>query len=89
MFDRATIRLGIGPHSSFLYDAGIPAIREHLRQKLAYLYLYGFSGPFGPNWRFWGQNRGRSSAMLTPNELVLTLAVFASVPVLAKIDQEM
>jgi len=24
------------------------------------------------NWGFWGQNRGRGGAMLTPNELVLT-----------------
>ena len=54
MFDRATIRLGIGPHSSFLYDAGIPAIREHLRQKLAYLCLHGFSGHFGPKWLWVG-----------------------------------
>ena len=41
------------------YDAGIPAIREHLRQKLAYLCLYGFSRPFSPKRRFWGQNRSR------------------------------
>jgi len=47
-------------------------IREHLRQKLTYLCLHGFSGPFGPNSGFWGQNRERGDAMLTPNELVLT-----------------
>ena len=41
--------------SNFLYDARIPAIREHYRQKLAHLCLHGFSGPFGPKWRFfWG-----------------------------------
>ena len=44
----------------------IPAIREHCRQKLAYLCLHRFSGPFGPKWRFLGQNRGRGDAMLTP-----------------------
>jgi len=27
---------------SFLYDAGISSIREHLRQKFAYLCLHGF-----------------------------------------------
>ena len=47
-------------------------VHEHYRQKLAYLSLHGFSGPFGPKWRFWGQNRGRHGVMLTPNELVLT-----------------
>jgi len=48
---------------NFLHNVGIPAIREHLRQKLAYLRLQGFSG----------LNRGRGGAMLTPNELVLIL----------------
>jgi len=38
----------------FLHEAGILAIREHLRQKLAYLCLLGFSGPFGQKWWFWG-----------------------------------
>ena len=37
----------------FLYDARIPSIREYLRHKLEYLCLHGFSGPFGPKWRFW------------------------------------
>jgi len=50
---------------SFLYDAGIPATREHLRQKLACVYLLAqrvvFSG-----------GMGRNVVMLTPNELVLT-----------------
>jgi len=54
----------------FLYDAGIPAIREQLRQKLASLYLHRFSGLFGPKWRG-GQDRGRGGAMLTSNKLVL------------------
>jgi len=49
-----------------LQDAGIPAIREHVRQKLAYLRLHGFSGSFGPKWRFWGQNRGTGGVTLTP-----------------------
>jgi len=35
-----------------------------------------------------GQNSGRGDAMLTPNELALTLRVLTSVPLLAKIDQE-
>jgi len=33
--------------------------------------LHGFSGPLGLKWEFWGQNRERGGAMLTPNELVL------------------
>jgi len=37
---------------NFLYDARIPVIREHLRQKFAYLCLRGFSGPFGPKRQF-------------------------------------
>jgi len=36
-----------------------------------------------------GQNRGRSGAILTPNELVLLFEVLTSVPILVKIDQEM
>jgi len=34
--------------------------------------LHGFSGPVGLKWGFWRQNSGRGSAILTPNELVLT-----------------
>jgi len=34
--------------------------------------LHGFSGPPVLKWGFWGQNRGRGGAILTPNELVLT-----------------
>ena len=34
--------------------------------------LHGFSGPFGLKWGFWGQNRRRGGALLTPNEHVLT-----------------
>jgi len=42
----------------FLYDAEIPAICKHLRQKVVYLCLHGFSWPFGPKWQFLGgQNR--------------------------------
>ena len=36
-----------------------------------------------------GQNRGRGGSILTPNELVLPFGVLTSVPILAKIDQEM
>jgi len=74
---------------NFVYDAGIPAILDHLRQKLAHLCLHGFSGPFGPKWRFWEQNRGSSGAMLTPTNSFLLLGVVISLPLLAKIDQEM
>ena len=35
-----------------------------------------------------GQNRGRGGAISTPNELVLPLGIFTSVPILVKIDQE-
>jgi len=31
----------------------------------------GFSGPLGLKWGFWGQNRGRGGAVLTPNKIVL------------------
>jgi len=33
--------------------------------------LQGFSGPLGLKWGFWGKNRGRGEAILTPNELVV------------------
>ena len=38
---------------------------------------------------FWGQNRGRGGAILTPNKIVFPLWVLTSVPILVKIDQEM
>jgi len=41
------------------------------RYRITY-YLHGFSGHLGLKWRFWGQNRGRGGAIVTPNELVLT-----------------
>jgi len=37
----------------------------------------------------WKQNGGRGGVMFTPNELVFTFGVFASVPILVKIHQEM
>jgi len=42
-----------------------------------------------PKIAVFGKNRGRSDAMLTPNELILTFGVVTSVPFLAKIDEEM
>ena len=54
---------------NFLHDARIAAIRDHLRQKLAYLRSHRFSGPFGTKRQVFGsgrQNRGRGGAMLTP-----------------------
>jgi len=36
----------------------------------------------------WG-DRGKGGAILTPNELVFTLGVLTSVPMLVKIDHEM
>jgi len=60
-----------------------------LRQKLAYLYLHGFSGLFGQNSGFWAQNMGSGGAMLTPpTNAFLRLGVVTSVPLLTKIDQE-
>ena len=56
----------------FLNDAKISAIRVHLRQ--IYFYLI-FAWVFRTSWLkmgFWGQNRGRGGAILTPNDLVLT-----------------
>jgi len=74
---------------SFLYDAGIAAIHKYLKQKLAYLCLHGFSGPFGRKWRFWGQNIGRGVATLTPNKLVLTFGSCYLYATFEEIDQEM
>ena len=50
------------------------AIREHLRQILRFFvsYLHGFSGPQGQKWGFFGENKERRGAILTPNELVFT-----------------
>jgi len=36
-----------------------------------------------------GKNRGRGGGMLTHNEFILAFQVVTSVPLLAKIDQEM
>ena len=41
------------PRPQFPKCTGIPAIRKHLSQKLAYLCLHWFSGPFDLKWRFW------------------------------------
>jgi len=41
------------------------------------------------NGGLWGQNRGRAGAMLTATNSFLLLGIFTSVPLLAKIDQEM
>jgi len=51
--------------------------------------LHEFSGPLGLKWGFWGQNRGRGGAILTPTNSFLLFAVLTSVPILVKIDQEM
>jgi len=40
------------PRPRFTIWREIPATRKHYWQKLAYLYLRGFSGPFGSKWRF-------------------------------------
>jgi len=63
------------------YDAGIPAIREHLRQKLAYLCLHGLSGPFGPKWRFGRGKIGKDGTILTlpTNSFLLFAVVMAAV----------
>ena len=34
--------------------------------------MHGFSGPLVLKCEFWGENRGRGGAILTPNDLVLT-----------------
>jgi len=70
---------------NFLQDARIPAIRQHIRQKLAYLCLHGFSGPFRPKMPVLGGNRGRGGVMLTPTNLFFLLEVVMSVPLLAKL----
>ena len=41
-----------------------------------------------PKWRFWGQNRRRGGAVLTPTNSFLLLGVVTSVPLLEKIDRE-
>jgi len=57
----------------FLKNAKILAIRVHLMQIYDYLIFAWVSGPLGLKWGFWGQNRGRGGAILTPNNFVLTL----------------
>jgi len=57
------------PEPDFLYDAGIVAIREHLRQILRFSYLHGISGS---KMGILGRKLGKGGAMLTPNQLVLT-----------------
>jgi len=52
----------------FVYDAGILATREYYRQKLEYLRLNGFSGPFGPKW-------GKSGATIIPMNSFFLLGV--------------
>ena len=56
--------------------------------------MHGVLGLLGLKWGFWGQNRGRGGAILTPNELVLTfrgsyMYVYANFGEKLKIDQEM
>ena len=41
--------------------------------------MNGFSGYFGPKWRFWGQNSGKGVAMFTPTNSFLLLGVVTSV----------
>ena len=65
---------------NFLHDAGMPAIREHLSQKLAYLCLHGF----WPKMEVLGQNRRMGGAILTPNKLFLLLEIVTSVPLWRK-----
>ena len=75
---------------NFLYDAGIPAAREQLRQRLTYSCLHRLSGLFGQKLWSWAQNMGRSGTMLTPpTNSFLRLGVVISVALLMKIDQEM
>jgi len=49
-------------YPSFLYNAGILAIHKHLRQKL------DFQDLLAQNGGFWGQNRARGGAILTPQQ---------------------
>jgi len=49
----------------------------------------GFQDLLAQNGGFWGQNRGKSGATVTPNKLVFTLGVLASASILVKIDHEM
>jgi len=75
---------------NFLFNLGITAICKHYRQKLANSCLHGFSEPSVPKWRFWGQNRGRGGAVLTPQmNLFLLFGTVTWLPLLAKISQEM
>jgi len=44
---KSEIIMFLDPDFVSLYDAGVPAIREHYRQKIAYLCLHGFSAISG------------------------------------------
>ena len=73
----------------FLNDAKMLAIHVYLEQIYDYLIFAWVFRTFWPKMRFVWQNRGRSGAILTPNELVLPLGVRTSVSNLVKIDREM
>ena len=76
-------------HCDFLKDAKVPQF-AYFKADERLLCLHELLGPLGLKWRFMGQNRGRSGAVLTPNEVAFTVGdIFMSVLILAEIDQEM
>jgi len=66
------------------------AIRIHLRQKIGLLNIFmGFRTSWPKMGLGWGQNRGKSGAILTPlPNSFFYLGVLTSVPILVKINQE-
>jgi len=71
-----------------IWLGGIPAICKYLRQKLAYLCLHGFSGPFGLMAVLAGMGDG--VVWLWPQQTRSYFwGVVTSLPLLAQIDQEM
>jgi len=73
----------------FLQDAKSSAIRVHLRHLYHYLIFVWVFRTSWPKRGTWGQNMGRSGAILTPWRTSFPLRGFASVPILMEIDQEM
>jgi len=72
----------------FLHDAGIPAIRKHLRQKMAYLCLHGFFRTFWPKVAVSGGKIGKGWYDVDPNELDLTFGEYQSRNAIVRVQTE-
>jgi len=76
------------PDPDFLHDVGILEIREHLRHIGIFMFAWIFRN-FSPKMAVLGAKLEKGGAMLTPMNSFLLLRVVISMPLLAKIAQEM